>query len=325
MESKPELNVWVIHSKLTKARKASTDRLITALQEGFNVNPFYIAEHDADELNLQDVKSIVSGDKVGIPIFDSVQKALSLRHVSNTLKHIKALQQIASSGVGNTVNMVIEDDVVYGDDMLQMLSTIVQKANGHEMIMLGLPYGKVKGEPKVVAFESLANVYNILPSCDSYIITPAGASKMLQHMRPIRFMTNVQLSYAVRASNIDVIMSVPNVFLDGSKLGSHIGTVEVNNPLIYNPEYHALKTMVEDKKPDRDVQDFVKSMKFDKHPEIMYLVATWHVVGQRYTEAKALYDQAYHILAQNAAVLNGSSIFLQQYINMFKYVQSMTK
>lgn len=316
------LSIWFVHSAATSGRRDGCEKLVSMLRSARGA-PFesvvarYVTEHDADTLSMPDVQKNVSLEKTGDPNLDQLLRPLSLRHVSNFEKHRLALEEISRRGPAGGPCLVLEDDAVYGADVAAALSTALAATSDAPVAFLGLPYAR-KAEP-AVEVESLANVFNVLPSCDAYTVTPAAAARLLPHMRPVRFATNVHLTYAINKAGLDAVVAVPNVFMDGSKLGSHLGTIDVNNPLIYNPEYHRLKALVA---ADSDeVAEFARGMKFQTNPEIQLVLGMHDVRKGRYADAKRRFESAYAVHSGGRSVMNGTSLLLQSYIDVFKHLQ----
>jgi len=318
-DTKPRLHLWVIRSELTKIRAPGVAKLVSILGEAFEACAHYVDGHEPGALG-DAASRVATTAKCGVERFDALQRVLTTRNLSNALKHCDALSGIAASR--DTHHLVVEDDVVYGENVVSMLGRLVGALPAdYEMVMTGLPYGS-GAKDDTCRLESFANVYNVSPSCDSYLITPAGAKALLPHMLPLRFATNVQLSYAMHKASSDVLVAVPNVFLDGSKLGSHIGTVEINSPLIYNPAFHRLKSLLSDAASlDADVEAAISAVRFERHPEIAALFARYHIRKKRFAQAIELFTDAYRVLSSNNAPINGTSEFLRQYIDAFRYVQ----
>lgn len=323
MSPTDHIHVWVVRSELTKVRASGIVKMASLLDEHIDVTVHYIDGHEPSTMTASQVSAVASSEKCGVERFDALRRPLTLRHVSNALKHIAALRSIAES-VDDQPHLVVEDDIVYGDEMGPTLAAVLRSPERSPMVMLGLPFGKSDSKPSPGPhFESLVNTFNVVPSCESYLVTPECARALLKFMEPIRFTTNVAISYAIHAAGIDATVTVPNVFMDGSKLGSHIGTIEANNPLIYNPDFHKVRALVTDPgSSEDDVRSALRDAKFSKHPEFVALAAALDARCGRYKDAEALFAGAYEVLRGNGAVVNGTSSILQSYIRLFRDIQT---
>lgn len=219
------------------------------------------------------------------PPFDRVQETLYAKQASNALKHHAALTMIAEDAItpsDDLFHLVLEDDVVYSRSSVDAdICTVVDTAPvDWEMIFLGLPITVDKQKhvgtitPRVV-FEKLEEFYSksnisTIMACDSYLITRAGARKLVQNFLPVRFPTHIHLSwriggYARQGARSDArhdahgatlsskqcvspyvrVYSVfPNVFLDGSKLGVFASALTANNRLMWNRGYVAAASLL---------------------------------------------------------------------------------
>jgi hypothetical protein len=123
-----------------------------------------------------------------------------------------------------------------------------------------------------------------------------------------------------------VHMTVPNIFLDGSKYGLYLSSIEPNNKLFLNPEYNQLNSLVRketiDESDTSTIEKLLENMKFKNHPDIRFLQGLYLLKKECYKEAKATFDSIYDVYSQNQCIINNESEFLQVYMNTFKHIQS---
>lgn len=332
-----ELHVFVIHSSFLAVRKNLIETCMERLKKerpDFPVKVTYILDHDANTLDIEKLRSMIDLTKPsanGGPsdVYDMLVKNIHVKQLSNALKHHEALQKAAALDEG-CIALILEDDAVYGEDVEKKLFGVVdycqEMKEDWDIVFLGLP------QPVDQAFEGklrkVNEVFRILPCIESYLVHPKGAAKLAEKYLPVKFATNIHLSYiASRNEDIKMMMTVNNVFVDGSKLGVYISTLEANNKLFLNNEFNRLNAIVQ--KQDvtetdyKEAQEIIVSMRFKQHPDNLGLMAILEMKCKHYDKAKELFEKAHELYTNNESILNNESEFLLQYTRLFKHIQEM--
>ena len=198
--------------------------------------------------------------------FRPLVRNMHIRQLSNTLKHAAALKAVAKDSMGgedddgkgkgnnkgkgktgaHRFSLVVEDDALFGQNIASTLRgacTLAPQDAG--IVFLGLPSPvSAPTQEGVSVFDDAVERFQVLPACDSYLVTPAAAAALSEHMHPVRFPTNVQLTYAIRRAGIRAYLAVPNVFVDGSKLGVFACSLDPNNKLVWNQSFCKLDALV---------------------------------------------------------------------------------
>lgn len=321
------MNIHVIRCALTKSRNESINTLLKLLESSvkIKVNVHYVDGSDPDMVTKHLISRITNYDKTGNNNFDQLLRPLNERQVSNTLKHLKAIVNI-SKGSEDEFHLVLEDDVVFGENIVPtLLSTISSLPKDYGFAFTGLPSGKA--DPNVIRFIPFDELYKIAPSCESYFVTPQAARLISQGFTQLKFCTNIQLSYIISKNLFKTYLVAPNLFIDGSKLGAYVSTIDVNNSLWMNPDYHKLKTILaNDTIADIDVNlfmDLINACKFKNHPDFQYLyLQLLHKINENKEKIHTVYEVIYSCLKNNNCVLNNESIFLKDYIRHFAQMQT---
>jgi hypothetical protein len=337
MASSPHLvnMVVVVHSpSLTAARTASLG-LIESRVAGASVTG--VAERvtsDEPEELVARISSIVDVDASHVedPLFKPLIKNLHLRQVSNTMKHVAAMLRVAAATFGEArFSLVLEDDALFGDNVLTALGYAVQDApSDADIVFLGLPSTKQPPDGGGAVFDEALSLFSILPACDSYLITPGAAAKLSAALLPVRFPTNVQMTYAIKTLGMRAYVAVPNVFVDGSKLGVFTCSVDANNRLMWNQHYCRMETVVKNAAAysvaggaecDAEFQRAWADQPFKEHPDVLALQAAHLVRMGRHRDAEPVYAAALKAADSNGCLVTNGSELLRNYIALFRFLQ----
>ena len=332
-------NVFLIHSpSLTVHRDASLaliEARLPALSQKGAVER--VTQDEAAELvGRVPVLVDVDASHVDREEFRPLVRNMHIRQVSNAMKHMSALRRAAAAADEPhqfRFSLVIEDDALFGDNVCAALRAAATHAPADaDVVFLGLPSTKAppKDEGSAI-YDDVFALFNVLPACDSYLVTPAGAKALLSHMLPVRFPTNVQLTYALRCTSLKAYVSVPNVFVDGSKLGVYTCSLEANNKLIWNQHFCHLDALVKNDAAyadasggaavDAEFERIWAAQPFKEHPDVLVLKATHLAKSRRFREAEATYAAALAQYDKAGAVVNNTSDFLRAYISLHRDLQ----
>lgn len=329
--------ILIIHSPTLAASRAASLSLIDTRVAPVALTG--IAERvtsDEPEHLVTRISSIVDVDAnhVEDPVFKPLVKNLHLRQVSNTMKHVAALARIVATPLNTTrFSLVLEDDALFGDNVVAALGYAVSDAPyDADIVFLGLPSTKQPPSNGGAVFDNALTLFGILPACDSYLITPSAAAKLSAALLPVRFPTNVQMTYALKNLGLRAYVAVPNVFVDGSKLGVFTCSVDANNRLIWNQHYCRMETIVKNvggynvaagAESDAEFQRAWAEQPFKDHPDVLALKAAHLVRMGRHAEAESVYAAALQVADRNGAIITNASELLRNYIALFRVTQPM--
>jgi len=324
-----KLRVYVIHHKALANRKSLCDKLqqdLTSRATNFDLVSFdYITRNDPgepfDSINV-DIQPIPN-DGSGLDRLNAFLRPLKIAHVSNALKHKVALEMIASNATTGTetIHLVLEDDAL----KQSMDNSFLEKAI-HTFVSSKVPVMFLGMPPGVGAKDGLqpvSEVYTALPCCDSYLITHSAARLTLDHFSTLKFSTNIQLMFAFAKANITPYMSAPAVFVDGSKLGVFMSTIDSNNRLVFNGGYVAIaKAMNETDAPS---EDKIESL-FDKaepkwHPEYMHLRALYEQKRGNYKAAEQCFTEALNQYVALGGIVDNQTELIRDFMRLYRHLQ----
>jgi GR25 family glycosyltransferase involved in LPS biosynthesis len=311
------LNIFFIHATWLKDREINIQKfkkiiLDYKFKNVSKINIKIIEQYNPDHIVNQDIGKLVEYVRLEgqFEKYNQFLKNLHLFQLSNSLKHYKALQLIKENSQDDDINLILEDDVLFEDKIALSLDRLIKNIK-HEILFLGLPSNLNANEHQ---FQNTKEIFpNGLPYNDSYIVTKQTATKLSDNYLPIKFINNIHLTYLLEKINEEPYLAIPNLFIDGSRFGSHLSVLTANNTLLFNNEYMQAKTNI-------DTYDFSKETPLNNHPEYMYLKALNCVKNKKYDEAIELYKKALEIYKANNCIINNECQFLKDYTRVFKYI-----
>lgn len=214
-------------------------------------------------------------------------------------------------------------------------------------------------------------------ACDSYAVTPRGAAKLLSGFLPIRFPTHMHMAWRVGgyarrlpavaaapdASSsssdaattatlppyVDAYIVTPNMFLDGSKVGTHVSSLAVNNRLIWNRRYMALEPLLlpptasppassssSSRAPSsvfaapppplstpqaEAVEKILGTMAFRDHPDLQHLAAAFYARQGQHRAAAELLERARATHEAQRCAVNRDSRLLNDLCDVYRHLQ----
>jgi hypothetical protein len=325
----PKLKVYVIHVKALTNRKSLCDKLQQDLAKDpeLQLESFeYITKNDPgeplDQVNV-DFQPFPN-DGSGLHRFNTFIRPFKIAHVTNALKHKCALEKIAAANDSiNTIHMVIEDDALKqspDNEGLKNAMRIYIRKNVSVMF-LGIPPG-VKAKDGV---QLVSELYNGLPCCDSYFITPTAAKNTLDHFEPLKFATNIQLTYAFSKGNITPYMSAPAVFVDGSKLGVFMSNIDSNNRLVFNGGFVDIATALqaENIMSDDEIEALFNKVEPKWHPEFMHMRALYEQKKGQYKSAEQYYTEALNQYTAFGGIIDNRTELVRDFMRLYRHLQQL--
>jgi hypothetical protein len=338
------LSTHVITSDVTRPMRetviAALSEKLAPMTAGGKVH--LITNHDAGEvrqklskMDADTSRSVVTIDPEKMP--DAEMRALvhplHIRVLSNALKHHQAILDVAAASAAastsaSTVSwsLIVEDDAVFNDDqIIDTLRMVVRDApQDADIVFLGLP-SKRAGGNQVAVFDDVSVMVKtqVIPACESYLISAAAAARIADAYLPVRFATNMQLTHLIRSGVIkSAYVAVPNAFVDGSKIGVFTSSLNPNNQLVWSQPYCAMSLHMQNRDTAgfKDVWD-AQSVSFKAHPDAMVLFADWHMMCDRPRDAESVYAAAIEQYDANRCIVGASSLFMKRYMAVYADIQ----
>lgn len=322
---KKNIFIAVIHDKKLNVRLQTLNNLISKLVNGFKIE--LIDVHNAEDIRQSDISDNVKLESPKTEsFFDGLVKSMHVKQVSQALKHKTALERFIAQDDFDTM-LVIEDDVLCGDNVEQEVFKAIEVLDKNPQIdalFLGAPTPRSMTEKN----ETLAPVleyFRLLPTVDSYIIKKDKAITLLSNLLPFRYTVPIQYSFLAHQKTFKPYFQSPNIFINGSKYGVYVSTVDTNNKLFMNPEFNRLvalntKTAYTQQEVE-DVKDMVKKVPLIQHCDFQYQLGLFFLRISQFDKAKEFFDSAYKTYVDNDCILNSESEFLNNYARLFKFLQ----
>lgn len=323
---KLNLKVYIIHVKALANRKSLCDKLHAELLQAtaFNLESFdYITKNDPGEItDSVDVDmSPIPNDNGQLDRLNTFLRPLKVVHVSNAMKHKEALQSIAVYPNENTIHLVIEDDSLKQstetNPLEQAMATFI--TDKLSVMFLGIPPGAAAKNAK----QLVSDVYNTLPCCDSYFITSTAARETLRHFTPIKFPTNIQLAYSLAKAQIVSFMSAPAIFVDGSKLGVFVSTIDSNNRLVFNGHFVAIAKAITENLPEENIDALFNKAEPKWHPEFMHLQASYEKKKGNFKQAEQYYSEALNQYIAFGGIVDNQTELLRDFMRLYRHLQAL--
>lgn len=329
-----KLNIYVIHaSQLHERRKVIDDLRKNIGKYSFSrmkVNDItVIKSHDPDTLTGDQLQKYVNYTPIdtqddNIKVYNSLIRVLHLNNISNAFKHYEALKSISECTDPDIVHMVVEDDVMFEPRMCMLLDKCIDKLAEQDIVFTGMPNNEPVPHTNNVTLKDCKLVFKILPYNDSYVISSTLAKTLVERFFPVKFHTNIHLSYLLDTTDGVVLkQTVPNLFVDGSKFGMYLSSQTINNDLVFNREYMFIKSLLS--KPVGEISSderamatkIIKESSVSSNPDFMALAGKYiREVDNNYKKTLEIYQKAFDAYKKNGAIINNESMFLRDYINL---------
>ena len=323
-----KIKVFIIHASFMDIRKKHIQELESILKESKNIlfDIEYIEELDPNKLDgtIREKISLSKNNKD--EFFDNILQNMHINQISNALKHGKAIEYANRDSENYDFFMFVEDDVLHGNDLLEKMQQICMLADSSDdldILYLGFPsLMPIKNKDGII-FQDVSEFYRLNPCCDSYLIKSNCIKKFFDVFYPVRFITNFHLSYLSKVNQLNSKMVIPNLFLDGSKYGAYLSTLDPNNKLLFNPDFIELTNKLKTLKPgeENEVKIAFENMKFKNHPDVLHLNALFLMSKGEYQKAKDILENVYEITTQNGCIVNNETDFLKTYMRIYKFIQ----
>lgn len=337
------LNIFFVHAQWLKDRERTINefqRLTSKYQfKGIkSIKIRVITDYDPNDINSDIIAKTVSynpiKDEEDVPeneklsFYNNFLKNIHVFQLSNTLKHYKVLEEISKESNDDDINLVLEDDTIYEDKVCMMLEKLINDLpTSYDLMFLGFPSNIDQSKRHLVKFQNVHEVFpRVLPYCDSYIVSKSTATKLYENYLPIRFVNNVQLSMVMEKLKLSGLIAIPNIFMDGSKIGAFLSLLTPNNLLLFNGEYMRVKAAISNDNISKDEKNLVekifKESQLNNHPDFLYLKALFLAKNSKQKEAEKIYETALKIYQMNNCIINHESQFLKDYLRLYRDLQT---
>ena len=348
----PRLDVVTLRSPRLRSRDTSANEVALAVQRaageaGWECQVRSMVELDAPGLQVDDYKSLLEANpKTGFPELDAQARPLTLPSLSNLVRHRDVIRRVAEAAEAleaPNLTLVLEDDALRTDATPALVTRFLQAAARNafkaDIVFAGLPRvtpdGKVQPDSLTLKDADLNDIellrlqsaFLVLPSKESYFLTPAGAKKLWAHWKDkVSFRTAVQLSWSIRALNLKAFYFSTNLFVDGSKVGYYAISCAAHGALLYNAAYMGALAALQ--KPDRGAADLEAAQqalegleKVMRNPNVTHQRGVVAFLRGDHKRAHALLLEAYDLAIAEGACIDHTSDLLNNAINVCRFAQ----
>ena len=325
------LNIYVIHSSTLKEREQNIDNLkqLANSQQLFNISFTTVCDHEASSIQMKNIKNLIKLGKVEEgenEFYNQFTKQLSLEVISNNFNHFKALQLISKNNLDD-FNLIVEDDIQYSSKIYNQIHTLISKLDNiaYDFVFLGQPSTNKENTDDSLSLEAIEQKDLFLTCIESFLISTSCAKSLLTSFFPIKYSQNVQLSYLINKLNLQAFKIFPNICGDGSKMGFFTSSVSPNNVQIFNDVYKRVYLLLNDEDFNEEsvgkVQTLLSENPHKDNPDFMHLEALLYKKTKDYKKSAEIFEKTYDKYDDKHGILNNSSIFLRNYIDLYRYLQ----
>ena len=109
-------------------------------------------------------------------------------------------------------------------------------------------------------------------------------------------------------------------------MGVYTSSILSNNVLLFNGIYKQVYTMLEnnsvlDEAQIKEAKDLLSSNEYKHNPDFLHLEALLYMKIGDLQKSKNIFDEAYKLFDEKKSPMNNTSVFLKNYINIFRLIQ----
>jgi GR25 family glycosyltransferase involved in LPS biosynthesis len=323
-----QVQPFIIHSKNLGERDhfitLLTNKLESYTYKNINLSKAKLqTSFDAQEIPLEIIQKSVDyshSTEPALVIYNQFIRNMHVNHLSHVLKHYTAISAIADMEPGS-YGLVLEDDSLFNDNSCETLDTIMGTiGEEHDVIFLTLP--PPSSTPGTILDTS--EYFQIIPFTDGYIISQKAAQTLKAAFMPIKFSHQFQMNYVLTKCGIKSFFAAPNVFVNGSRYGVCVSTMNPNNSLIFNKDYMTVYNILNSPltlENKNIIEKIISASQIAQHPDFMYLVAKYHAMCKDFEKSENAFKEAYNSMMVNKAFMTNESNILKDFIRIYKYMQ----
>ena len=303
---------------------------VCASEKNLKVNIISIASPGTDiiEKSIDEFNKRVQYQKDTSPTadeeFNKRIQPLNIHQISNIEKHRSALLKISQS-FDDELHMILEDDVLIGDDYIGNLSelfNVLSQSNNWTWDVLFTCVADINSNPLSVG-DSRKN-FKFLANKSSYLIKPSTASQLYSHLHTFKHDLKTAISKFVW-DNRDINSMVLNrhTLLEGSKVGLFPTSVNNSNFLFQNMAFVQIFNMLKNDVITQDMrQNAEKQYQTIEHfssPDVLYIMGLMYFKTNNYDKCKEFMTRACNELKIQNGFVSKNSEILNKTIDIFKH------
>lgn len=162
------LNVYFIHASHLKDRERVINDFKNLIgkymfHDTLQIRISIIDKYEPGSINMEIIQKTVNYEPIkekNLEFYNQAIKNLHIFQLSNILKHYEALRLISLNDA-DTISLVLEDDILYQENVLLNLDRILHKKEYGDLLFLGLPGTNSENSKQI--FQHTKDLYRILP------------------------------------------------------------------------------------------------------------------------------------------------------------------
>lgn len=333
-----KLNLFAVHSDYLKNRAKYLNSTLDILQklgkeEGFVVQIHVIKDPTREfiEQNIETFNKRVQyekeeGSKADEQFNNSIIP-LNTSQISNIEKH-RLIYRAIEKNFPNDLNLIIEDDVLIGDEYINNIKAIFRKLKSDQEWDIIFTCVAQVNEKKFIEFQDSRDQYKLLISKSSYFVKGSLAKKLHDYLETFKYNLKVGISkYIWDNSSVKSYVLNQHTFLEGSKFGIFTTSVNHNNFLFQNGNFLQLakKSVAENFSEEdmKEIHNIHKQLENLKNPDISHTMGLIYFKQNKYEKAKEYMLQACKELEDGFGNISKNNEILNNAINIFQYEQPL--
>lgn len=330
----PTFNLYVIHTQRLTLRQSKLHGVIqtirtTAQSLGHEVKITMILKPDQIDFDADATQKLdkrINYDKTNDEEFDQRIHPLAFEELSNYEKQREAWRRISefpTESIATDLYMVIEDDAFILPNTENVIADIIRMLPTTTYDVATLSVSNTSATTGSLGFLDFRKLGKILPSKESYFLSPRAARVLYAQSETIKFPIRTQMSYILwKNPSLEFVYPSMRTMIDGSKIGVTPSTVNGNNVLIYNQEFMELWRFVSiEKPPVREIREIYKKIQHLRNPDILHLYGVLLYRAGDIHEAQDAFVEAVELMKENQGLLTFRSEVLNNAINIHEFAQ----
>lgn len=332
------LKVYVIHDESLTYREKNMNNTLKILRMacdniGMKFKSVMITSPNVKTLQgtINELNNKIKYEKIDDSEFDNRMGILSIEQISNIEKHKEAWTHILHETDDNTIHLVLEDDAFIMNEFisnmvefLQSLPSMCLSSNrAFDICFLGNTHRTDATISNQLRYISTREIAKILPSKESYIVTPHIIRRLINSLSTFRYIMRIHLSWFIH-TNQDIRSMFPTkpILLDGSKIGICASTIHPMNPLVLNSEYMQLWQLRNQKDVTiSQIRSIYKKIEHLKSADVLHLYGKLLSEKNLHMDAEDAFLEAIKITRSQHGILNPGSVLLNDAISNYKHLQ----
>ena len=306
---------FVIHSSDLSDR----DKKVDEIKECFN-DVVVVSQFKASDVTDDALRSIKI-EATNNPNYDTNITRMTKPEYSICMNHIAAIEEAIKTGFEGPF-LFLEDDCMYNSDIIEKITPDIKQFQDSDFDIM---YMNVAGNNTDV-IQSINLETTIIPVSNAYMLKSSALKDILVFLKQeIKYSYPRLLAYAGMMSKKKACLSTDQHIIDGSKYGAFLSLVSDNSILPINPTWSKIYAYINQNPDKRDmgIEENLSMVPENSHPAMQILKGMYlSVCKGEHEAAKEVYDNVNKSFQEKNITMNGSTLFMKKYAELFQHLQS---